>query len=133
MLACGCGLVSGLCSHLFWPLRQVEIVGANNTANIVQDLGDVCNRQVRPAFPEQDGVELNSVMLQAVLCRVPVTSPAQQTLCPRCRSSAQVYVIDTVLIPEDDVADIPQTIPAGALALAWPVRPCAVGPPLLGC
>ena len=28
-------------------LPQVEIVGANTTALIVQDLGDVCNRQVR--------------------------------------------------------------------------------------
>jgi uncharacterized surface protein with fasciclin (FAS1) repeats len=53
-------------------VTPVEIVGANTTANIVQDLGDVCNRQV--------------------------------------------YVIDTVLIPEDDLADIPQTIPAAVAA-----------------
>jgi hypothetical protein len=38
----------------------------------------------------------------------------------------QVYVIDTVLIPQDDLADIPQTIPAGKQILDQRLYSCVV-------
>jgi hypothetical protein len=54
-------------------------------------------------------------VLQAVQRCTLVMSSGQWTCCPLCYLPfAQVYVIDTVLIPEDDLSNIPQTIPAGA-------------------
>ena len=108
---------------------QVEIVAVNSTADIVQDLGDVCNRQVRcrPCSSARQ-----CIARRASLSRSPRHEPdgpaACQILWQRAADGcvlahAQVYVINSVLIPVRDLADAPQTIPAGethlALAMTW--------------